>query len=80
MHSNIKHGIAHVIAESEAEYQSEAEPTEDPIPCPDGRAIDPLHKSHNASDKYPTMHHFVTEMTGGLLDWVSFMNTVKSLI
>ena len=20
------------------------------------------HKSHNASDKYPTMHHFVTEM------------------
>ena len=24
--------------------------------------IDPSHKSHNASDKYPTMHHFVTEM------------------
>ena len=22
----------------------------------------PFHKSHNASDKYPTMHHFVTEM------------------
>ena len=22
----------------------------------------PSHKSHNASDKYPTMHHFVTEM------------------
>ena len=25
-------------------------------------SIDPSHKSHNASDKYPTMHHFVTEM------------------
>ena len=25
-------------------------------------AIDPSHKSHNASDKYPTMHHIVTEM------------------
>ena len=25
-------------------------------------ATDPSHKSHNASDKYPTMHHFVTEM------------------
>ena len=24
--------------------------------------IQPSHKSHNASDKYPTMHHFVTEM------------------
>ena len=24
--------------------------------------IDPSHKSHNASDKYPTMQHFVTEM------------------
>ena len=24
--------------------------------------IDPSHKSHNASNKYPTMHHFVTEM------------------
>ena len=24
--------------------------------------IDPSHKSHNASDKYPTMHYFVTEM------------------
>ena len=23
---------------------------------------DPSHKSHNAPDKYPTMHHFVTEM------------------
>ena len=23
---------------------------------------DPSHKTHNASDKYPTMHHFVTEM------------------
>ena len=22
----------------------------------------PSHQSHNASDKYPTMHHFVTEM------------------
>ena len=26
------------------------------------QSIDPSHKSHNASDKYPTMHHFVTEM------------------
>ena len=25
-------------------------------------AIDPLHRSQNASDIYPTMHHFVTEM------------------
>ena len=25
-------------------------------------AIDPSHKSHNASHKYPIMHHFVTEM------------------
>ena len=24
--------------------------------------INPSHKSHNASDIYPTMHHFVTEM------------------
>ena len=24
--------------------------------------IDPSYKSHNASDKYATMHHFVTEM------------------
>ena len=24
--------------------------------------IDPSHKSHNALNKYPTMHHFVTEM------------------
>ena len=24
--------------------------------------IDPFHKSQNASDKYHTMHHFVTEM------------------
>ena len=24
--------------------------------------IDPSHKSHDASVKYPTMHHFVTEM------------------
>ena len=24
--------------------------------------IDPSHKSHNAPDQYPTMHHFVTEM------------------
>ena len=23
---------------------------------------DPSHKSHNAFDKYPTIHHFVTEM------------------
>ena len=26
------------------------------------RQIDPSHKSHNASDICPTMHHFVTEM------------------
>ena len=26
------------------------------------QAIDPSHKSHNASDRYPTMYHFVTEM------------------
>ena len=25
-------------------------------------SIDPSHKSHNALDKYPKMHHFVTEM------------------
>ena len=25
-------------------------------------SIDPSHKSHNASHKYPIMHHFVTEM------------------
>ena len=25
-------------------------------------AVDPYHKSHNASDKYPTMHYFVKEM------------------
>ena len=24
--------------------------------------IDPSHKSHNALEKYPTMHHFETEM------------------
>ena len=24
--------------------------------------IDPSHKSHSASDKYPTMHHFVKQM------------------
>ena len=24
--------------------------------------LDPSHQSHNALDKYPTMHHFVTEM------------------
>ena len=24
--------------------------------------IDPSRKSHNASNKYPTMHHFITEM------------------
>ena len=24
-------------------------------------SIDPSHKSHNASDKYPTMHHFLTK-------------------
>ena len=28
---------------------------------------DPPHKSHNASGKYPTMHHFVTEMYTFLL-------------
>ena len=26
------------------------------------RTIEPSHKSHNSSDKYPTMHCFVTEM------------------
>ena len=26
------------------------------------RYRDPFHKSHNALDEYPTMHHFVTEM------------------
>ena len=26
------------------------------------RPIDPYHQSHNASEKYPRMHHFVTEM------------------
>ena len=25
-------------------------------------SIDPSHKSHNASDKYPTMHYFATEL------------------
>ena len=25
-------------------------------------ALDPSHKSHNALDRYPMMHHFVTEM------------------
>ena len=25
-------------------------------------SIDPDHKSHNVSDRYPTMHHLVTEM------------------
>ena len=30
-------------------------------------AIVPSHKSHNASNKYPTMHHFVTEMCTFLL-------------
>ena len=29
--------------------------------------IDPFDKSHNASDKYPTIHHFVTEMCTFLL-------------
>ena len=28
----------------------------------DDRTLDPSHKSHNAPYKYPTMHHFVTEM------------------
>ena len=27
---------------------------------------DPSHKSHDAPDKYPTMHHFVTEMCTGV--------------
>ena len=30
-------------------------------------SIDPSYKSHNASDKYPTMYHFVTEMCTCLL-------------
>ena len=29
---------------------------------PSAISIDRLHKSHNASVLYPTMHHFVTEM------------------
>ena len=32
-------------------------------------AIDPSHKSHNASDKYPIMHHFVTEMCTFVTKW-----------
>ena len=44
--------------------------------------IDPSHKSHNAPDKYPTMHHFVTEMCtwdmaqmhSGILRWVYWQN------
>ena len=31
-------------------------------------SIDPSHKSHNASDKYPTMHHFVLLQNGALCD------------
>ena len=27
-----------------------------------GWSSDPSYKSHHVSDKYPTMHHFVTEM------------------
>ena len=34
-------------------------------------AIDPSHKSQNASDKYPTIHHFVTEMCTFLLQNVA---------
>ena len=31
--------------------------------CPhSSESLDPSHKSHNALDKYPTMHHFVTEI------------------
>ena len=30
--------------------------------CLNTISIDPSHKSHNAPDRYPTMHHFVTEM------------------
>ena len=33
--------------------------------------IDPSHKSHNASHKYPIMHHFVTEMCTFLLQNVA---------
>ena len=37
--------------------------------------IDPSHKkSHNASDKLPTMHHFVTEMCTFLLQNGAFWN------
>ena len=32
-----------------------------------GAMIDPNHKSNNATDKYPTMHQFVTEMCTFLL-------------
>ena len=33
----------------------------------DWSRVDPYHKSHNASDKYPTVHHFVREMCTFLL-------------
>ena len=33
-----------------------------PFPLTQKVWIDPIHQSHNASEKYPRMHHFVTEM------------------
>ena len=32
-------------------------------------SVDPSHKSHNAPDEYPTMHHFVTEMCISVTKW-----------
>ena len=34
--------------------------------------IDPIHQSHNVSEKHPRMHHFVTEMCTYLLQNVAF--------
>ena len=40
-------------------------------------AIDPSHKSHNASHKYPIMHHFVTEMCTFLLQNVALWDMTQ---
>ena len=37
----------------------------------DAAPTDPFHQSQNASEKYPTMHHFVTEMCTFLLQNVA---------
>ena len=48
-------------------------------------AIDPSHKSHNASDKYPMMYHYVTEMCThvhiSVTKWciVGYVNEVNNL-